>query len=83
MESDVVSVDGKTDTNLPNCAIMDNYYVDSPVWMVDLGKETTVNGVVAITWQGAGQGNGKPEIELLITDSKNYNAFFSLRKTYN
>jgi hypothetical protein len=35
---------------------MDNYYVESPVWMVDLGKETTVNGVVAITWQGAGQG---------------------------
>jgi hypothetical protein len=52
-----LAVDGKTDTTLSNCAIMDNYYVESPVWMVDLGKETTVNGLVAITWQGAGQGN--------------------------
>jgi hypothetical protein len=51
-----LAVDGKADANLPNCAIMDNYYVESPVWMVDLGKETTVNGVVVITWQGAGQG---------------------------
>ena len=23
---------------------MDNYYVDKPVWMVDLGKSTNVNG---------------------------------------
>ncbi len=26
-----------------------------PVWMVDLGKKTDVNGVVVLTWQGAGQ----------------------------
>ena len=52
-----LAVDGKTDTTLPNCAIMDNYYVESPIWMVDLGKEMNVNGAVVITWQGAGQGN--------------------------
>ena len=45
------------DTSLPNCAIMDNYYVEKPVWMVDLGKSNVkVNGVIIHTWQGAGQG---------------------------
>jgi len=52
-----LAVDGKSDTTLPNCAIMDNYYVETPIWMVDLGKEMTINGVVVVTWQGAGQGN--------------------------
>ena len=35
---------------------MDNYYVDKPLWRVDLGAEVTVNGAVILTWQGAGQG---------------------------
>ena len=53
----LLAVDGKLDNSLPNCAIMDNYYVDKPVWMVDLGKSNTkVNGVIVYTWQGAGQG---------------------------
>merc|ERR1712218_366177 len=51
-----LAVDGKLDTNLPNCAIMDNYYVDKPLWRVDLGAEVTVSGAVILTWQGAGQG---------------------------
>ena len=51
-----LAVDGKLDTSLSNCAIMDNYYVEHPVWMVDLGRKTNVNGIIALTWQGAGQG---------------------------
>ena len=51
-----LAVDGKENTNLPNCAIMDNHYVDKPVFMVDLGRGTKVSGVVVLTWQGAGQG---------------------------
>ena len=51
-----LAVDGKESTNLPNCAIMDNHYVDKPVFMVDLGRGTQVSGVVVLTWQGAGQG---------------------------
>ena len=51
-----LAVDGKENTNLPNCAIMDNYYVDKPVFMVDLGSKLQVNGAVILTWQGAGQG---------------------------
>ena len=51
-----LAVDGKENTNLPNCAIMDNYYVDKPVFMVDLGSKLQVAGVVILTWQGAGQG---------------------------
>ena len=52
-----LAVDGQENTNLPNCAIMDNYYVDKPVFMVDLGARVQVNGAVVITWQGQGQGN--------------------------
>ena len=51
-----LAVDGNADANLPNCAVMDNYYVDNPVWMVDLGRSADVNGVVVLTWQGSGQG---------------------------
>ena len=35
---------------------MDNYYVDKPLWRVDLGTKNTINGAVILTWQGAGQG---------------------------
>ena len=52
-------MDGKENANLPNCAIMDNYYVDKPVFMVDLGSRKIVNGIVVITWQGQGQGGDK------------------------
>ena len=51
-----LAVDGNADANLPNCAIMDNYYVDNPAWMVDLGRVADVSGAVVLTWQGAGQG---------------------------
>ena len=51
-----LAVDGQESTNLPNCAIMDNYYVDKPVFMVDLGSQTEINGAVILTWQGQGQG---------------------------
>jgi hypothetical protein len=37
---------------------MDNYYAESPVWMVDLGRRTEVTGVIITTWQGDGQGTG-------------------------
>ncbi len=37
---------------------MDNYYVESPVFRVDLGNTTErrVRGLVVVTWQGKGQG---------------------------
>ena len=35
---------------------MDNYYTDKPVFMVDLGSQEQINGVVILTWQGQGQG---------------------------
>ncbi|XP_055929777.1 lactadherin-like isoform X2 [Argiope bruennichi] len=49
------AVDGDEDTHLRRCAILDNYYVDYPVWMVDLGQRKTVRGVVITTWQGRGE----------------------------
>ncbi|XP_076039175.1 lactadherin-like isoform X2 [Oratosquilla oratoria] len=50
-----LAVDGDVNTTLPRCSIIDNYYVDEPVWMVDIGRKKSVRGVIIITWQGDGQ----------------------------
>jgi hypothetical protein len=54
-----LAVDGSDDILLPKCAIIDNYYAEHPIWMVDLGEKTHVSGVVILTWQGDGQGMNK------------------------
>ena len=41
-----------------SCTVLDNFYVETPVWMVDLGKSTTVSGVIIVTWPG--NPNGTP-----------------------
>lgn len=51
-----LAVDGDVDDSLHNCAILDNYYEEFPVWMVDLGSDQVINGIVITTWQGKGQG---------------------------
>jgi len=32
------------------CAIIDNYFVKKPIWMVDLGRKTNIAGVMLRTW---------------------------------
>jgi hypothetical protein len=54
-----LAVDGNDEILLPKCAIIDNYYAENPVWMVDLGEKTSISGVVIITWQGDGAGKIK------------------------
>jgi len=49
------AVDGDFDQTLHSCTILDNFYVEKPIWMVDLGAKTRVSGVVILTWQGQGQ----------------------------
>ena len=51
------AVDGLTDQALHSCTILDNFYVDRPVWMVDLRRKVTVSGVIIVTWQGLDGGN--------------------------
>lgn len=41
------------------CTVLDNFYVDKPVWMVDLGKKTTITGIIIYTWTAAEQAGGK------------------------
>ncbi|XP_037793485.1 uncharacterized protein LOC119588946 [Penaeus monodon] len=48
-------VEETLDASLRSCSIIDNYYVDEPVWMVDLGKRKPIRGLVILTWQGRGQ----------------------------
>ena len=46
------AVDGDVSANdLKSCTILDNFYVDRPTWMVDLGKKSVVSGVVIYTRQ--------------------------------
>lgn len=58
-----LAVDGSDDILLPKCAVIDNYYAEHPIWMVDLGKKSEISGVVILTWQGDGQGTN-PKIKI-------------------
>lgn len=51
------AVDGDTDSTLHSCTLLDNFYVEKPVWMVDLGTKVKVSGVVIVTWQGRVEGH--------------------------
>lgn len=50
------AVDGSTDQNLQSCTMLDSFYVDKPIWMVDLGTTMKISGVMIVTWQGQGEG---------------------------
>lgn len=50
-----LAVDGNEDNSLHKCAIMDNYYSERPTLVIDLGRMTTIGGVLLKTWQGKGQ----------------------------
>ena len=52
------AVDGDANETLHSCTLLDNFYVDRPVWMVDLGERQRVSGVMIVTWQGKGEGGG-------------------------
>ena len=39
-----------------SCIMLDNSFVEKPIWMVDLGKKTTISGVVIVTWNGVARG---------------------------
>lgn len=49
------AVDGDPDQSLQSCTLLDNFYVEKPVWMVDLGERMRISGVVIVTWQGKGE----------------------------
>ena len=55
------AIDGVFDQTLHSCTILDNFYVDRPVWMVDLGERKSISGVVIVTWQGESRGEGSSE----------------------
>jgi hypothetical protein len=50
------AVDGDEDNVLENCALIDNYYTERPVLVIDLAKLSTIGGIIIKTWQGKGQG---------------------------
>ena len=54
-------MDGNYDQSLQSCTILDNFYVEKPIWMVDVGDKTKISGIVIVTWQGQGQGEGEAQ----------------------
>ena len=50
------AVDGNVDQALQSCTILDNFYVEKPVWMVDLGELQKVSGVIIMTSLSKEQG---------------------------
>ncbi|KAL7639183.1 UNVERIFIED_CONTAM: hypothetical protein RMT77_010717 [Armadillidium vulgare] len=50
-----LAVDGFQDTQYDRCAVVHNYNSEEPIWMVDLGKNRDVTGIVLVTWQGKDQ----------------------------
>jgi hypothetical protein len=51
-----LAVDGEDDNSLHNCAIIDNYYTERPILIIDLGRVSSIGGIMIRTWQGKGQG---------------------------
>lgn len=49
------AVDGELDHTTHSCTILDNFYVEKPVWMVDLGQKADISGVVILTWMAKNQ----------------------------
>ena len=37
--------------SLDTCTVLDNFHVDRPVWMVNLGRRVDIAGVVIVTWR--------------------------------
>ena len=48
-----------------SCTILDNFYVDQPVWMVDLKQTTSVSGVIIVTRH---QHGGTSSCDVIHTD---------------
>ena len=57
------AVDGNFDQTLHSCTILDNFYVEKPVWMVDLGDRKQISGVMIMTWQGEDQNEVMHDID--------------------
>ena len=57
------AVDGDFDQSLHSCTILDNFYVEKPVWMVDLGDRKKISGLVIVTWQGKGEERNELRLE--------------------
>ena len=52
--SRAVDGDASPDSGLNTCIVLDNFYVERPVWMVDLGSTTKISGMMILTWRGSG-----------------------------
>jgi len=51
------AVDGDPTVATQTCTVLDNFYVDRPTLLVDLGQKTRVSGIKIVTWQGHSDGS--------------------------
>ena len=71
------AVDGDADQTLHSCTLLDNFYVDKPIWMVDLVEKTKVSGVIVYTWQGKGESE-LLYIAIINMDSRQTSAYIEM-----
>jgi len=55
--SKAVDGDAGTTAGLNTCIVLDNFYVQRPIWMVDVGLRTKISGILIITWRGRATGD--------------------------
>ena len=41
---------GDYEKSMQRCALIDNYFVETPIWMVDLTEVVAIHGVVIVSW---------------------------------
>jgi hypothetical protein len=58
------------------CSTIDNYFVEKPIWMVDLGRKINIAGVMLKTWHGNLESNSSSSIyEDYLTNLDRYNVY--------
>ena len=41
---------GDYEKSMQKCALLDNYFVETPIWMVDLTEVVAIHGVIIVSW---------------------------------
>jgi len=45
-----VDGEGGYEKSMHRCALLDNYFVETPIWMVDLSQTYIIHGVIIVSW---------------------------------
>lgn len=64
------AIDGDEGTlEWSKCTTIDNYFVEKPIWMVDLGRRRNIAGVILKTWS---RNSGNLNRDFALTKKENF-----------